>query len=117
MEMTNYQQFIHLSRYARYRDDLGRRETWDETVDRLHLFWSNRIPKELEDELASSIESVKRGDIMPSMRILMTAGPALEKHNVAGYNCAYTPVDHPRKFSEILYILMCGTGLGFSCRS
>jgi len=112
--MTPYQQFIHTSRYARYRDDLGRRETWDETVDRVHEFWKARIPAKLHSQLFDAMEAVRRMEIMPSMRIMMTAGPALEQHHVAGYNCSYTPIDHPRKFSEVLYILMCGTGLGFS---
>lgn len=112
--MTPYQQFIHISRYARYREDLGRRETWDETVDRVRDFWKNRIPQGLHTDLDDAMEMVRNMDVMPSMRVMMTAGPALEQHQVAGYNCAYTPIDHPRKFSEVLYILMCGTGLGFS---
>jgi ribonucleoside-diphosphate reductase alpha chain len=107
--VNNYQQFIHLSRYARYREDLGRRETWDETVDRVYNFWLPRTPKSLHKDLKDSMEAVRRMEIMPSMRVMMTAGPALEKHNVAGYNCSYTPVDHPKKFSEILYILNTGS--------
>lgn len=112
--MTPYQQYIHLSRYARYRDDLKRRETWDETVDRVHNFWKGSIPSQLKSDLDEAISGIRSLDVMPSMRVLMTAGQALKDHNIAAYNCAYTPIDHIRKFSEILYILMCGTGVGFS---
>lgn len=113
-KMTPYQEYIHLSRYARYRDDLGRRETWDETVDRVHSFWELKVPETMLGELIIAMGAVKNLDVMPSMRVVMTAGKALEAHHVAAYNCAYTPVDSLRKFSEILYILMCGTGVGFS---
>jgi len=109
--MEEYQSFIHKSRYARYLDDEGRRETWDETVDRYVSFWSEQLtPKELQD-LAESIYSLQ---VMPSMRALMTAGEALNRDHVAGYNCAYLAVDHVRAFDETLYILMCGTGVGYS---
>tara|TARA_R110000822_G_scaffold310347_2_gene442704 strand:- start:286 stop:2193 length:1908 start_codon:yes stop_codon:yes gene_type:complete len=112
--MNLYQEYIHQSRYSRYRDDLERRETWDETVDRVKDFWKGRIPASLKHDLNGAMESVRKLEVMPSMRVMMSAGQALEDHNVAGYNCAYVPIDDPRVFSEIVYILMCGTGVGFS---
>ena len=112
--MDLYQEYIHQSRYSRYRDDLDRRETWDETVDRVRDFWSDRIPKSMREDLTDAMEAVRNQDIMPSMRIMMSAGKALSDHHVAGYNCADVPIDDPRVFSEIVYVLMCGTGVGFS---
>lgn len=116
---TPYQQYIHLSRYSRWRDDLGRRETWDETVDRLGLFWENEIKKYNLDPgpvetLGEIIDAIKDLEVMPSMRSLMTAGPALDRDHCSGYNCAFCTIDHPRAFDEIMYILLCGTGMGFS---
>ena len=112
--MDEYQSFIHKSRYARYLDEEGRRETWEETVDRYISFWSERLGGRYYADLAEIRESILRTEVMPSMRCLMTAGPALDRDEVAGYNCAYVAVDHPRVFDEILYVLMCGTGVGFS---
>lgn len=111
--MDDYQKFIATSRYARWLDDEGRRESWDETVERYTDFFSQRqLITEIEaDELYCSIVDL---EVMPSMRALMTAGPALDRCNVAGYNCAYLPVDSPRSFDEAMYILLCGTGVGFS---
>lgn len=118
-----YEEYIHASRYARYLPEKGRRETWDETVERFHQFFSQRVEHTQPEptsralvlgELASACEAIKNKEIMPSMRALMTAGPALERDNVAGYNCAYLPIDDKRAFDEIMYILMCGTGVGFS---
>ena len=116
---TIYQEYIHLSRYARWDYDLGRRETWDETVGRYFNFFTDWLEEKhdykLENGQRIELEnSVKELKVMPSMRCLMTAGPALEKENVAGYNCAYIKVDSPRSFDEILYVLMNGTGVGFS---
>lgn len=118
---TDYQSYIHLSRYARWNDELGRRETWEETVDRYFSFFLNRIEKqnpsqkeEMVKEMNEIRNAVKNLEVMPSMRCLMTAGKALEKDNVAGYNCSYVAIDHPHVFDEIMYILMCGTGVGFS---
>jgi len=109
-----YSQFIALSRYARYVDEKGRRELWPETVNRLTDYWAEKHPehqKTVKNKLHNAILNL---DVMPSMRSLMTAGPALDRCNVAGYNCAYTVVESPRDFDEILYILMNGTGVGYS---
>lgn len=114
---TDYQSYIHLSRYARWSDELGRRETWEETVTRYFDFFKNRIPittKGMDQEIEKIKKAVLNLEVMPSMRCLMTAGVALEKDNVAGYNCSYVAIDHPHTFDEIMYILMCGTGVGFS---
>jgi ribonucleoside-triphosphate reductase len=116
---TDYQQFIHTSRYARWLDKEKRRETWQETVKRYFDFMESHLQTnnnyELTSDLRSALEAaVLRLDIMPSMRALMTAGPALARDNVAGYNCSYLPIDHPRAFDELFYILMCGTGVGYS---
>ena len=116
---TEYQSFIHLSRYARWKYDDERRETWDETVNRYLDFFKTHLKENfdfnLEDkdykQLLNDILELK---IMPSMRCLMTAGPALRKENVAGYNCSYIKCDSPRTFDEIMYTLMNGTGVGFS---
>ena len=116
---TEYQSFIHLSRYARWDYTKTRRETWEETVDRYFNFFKEHLKEycnyELKDKEIKEIrEAVVNLDIMPSMRCLMTAGEALKRENVAGYNCSYVKVDSPRSFDEILYILMNGTGVGFS---
>ncbi len=118
---TNYQQFIHLSRYARWNEENQRRETWEETVDRYFNFFVTHIQKlepdtahvtiKVRDELEQAVLNL---DVMPSMRALMSAGKALEQDNVAGFNCSYLAVDNVRAFDETLYILMCGTGVGFS---
>jgi ribonucleoside-triphosphate reductase len=119
---TDYQKFIHQSRYARWRETEKRRETWEETVSRYFDFMSDHLednfdyilPPEIKERLENRVLNL---DIMPSMRALMTAGNALERCNVAGYNCSYLPVDNARSFDECLYILMCGTGVGFSVES
>ena len=112
---TQYQHYIHLSRYARFLTEEGRRETWDETVDRYITFFRNIYGKKLDNKLWTDLRNgILDLEVMPSMRCLMTAGKALERDNVAGYNCAYVAVDHQRIFDEILYVLMCGTGVGFS---
>tara|TARA_Y100001972_G_scaffold9225_1_gene9921 strand:+ start:3399 stop:5339 length:1941 start_codon:yes stop_codon:yes gene_type:complete len=116
---TDYQNFIALSRYARWKEDEQRRETWGETVERYFDYMSKHLKDKhkytLSDELRAELEmSVLNQDIMPSMRALMTAGPALDRCHVGGYNCSYVPVDNTRAFDETMYILMCGTGVGFS---
>ena len=119
---TQYQQFIHLSRYARWDYNKKRRETWGETVNRYFDFFQEHL-KEMCDynlengELEKLKDEVMSLDVMPSMRCLMTAGDALRKENVAGYNCSYVKIDSPRSFDEILYVLMNGTGVGFSVES
>jgi ribonucleoside-diphosphate reductase alpha chain len=108
---TDYQSFIHKSRYAKYFDNYGR-ESWDDTVTR----YSANVIKDMVDiETKHELEQAIVGlEIMPSMRAMMTAGPALERDNTAGYNCSYLPVDDPKSFDEAMYILLCGTGVGFS---
>ena len=107
-----YSSFIHKSRYAKWIDSKNRRETWDETVDRYIAYWVNKYPElEIYQELRDAIYNLK---VMPSMRALMTAGIALDRDNVAGYNCAFVAIDDAKVFDEIMYVLMCGTGMGFS---
>ena len=109
---TDYQAFIHTSRYARWLDDAGRRETWSETVDRyINNLVGTKVPQDTADDLRFAIMDLS---VMPSMRALMTAGPALDRDNTAGYNCSYLPVDDPKSFDEAMFILLCGTGVGFS---
>lgn len=131
--MDDYQQVIGASRYARWLDKEQRRETWDEVVNRFQSYVSDDIwlddmegiafaspedwgpkTKEAQYKLVEAAEAIRNLEVMPSMRALMTAGPALARCNVAGYNCAYLPVDSLRTFDEAMYILMCGTGVGFS---
>ena len=116
---TSYQEFIHLSRYSRWLPEKERRETWSETVGRYFDFFKDhlddlhgfKLTKSLRDELEEAVLSQR---VMPSMRCLMTAGEALKRENIAGYNCSYVAVDRPQSFDEILYVLMNGTGVGFS---
>ena len=116
---TLYQQFIHLSRYSRWLPDKGRRESWSETIERYFNFFEEhlwdmhnfKLDKKLRNKLEEAVLSTK---VMPSMRCLMTAGEALRRENIAGYNCSYVSVDRPQAFDEILYVLMNGTGVGFS---
>jgi ribonucleoside-diphosphate reductase alpha chain len=109
---TDYQSFIALSRYAKYYDGKGR-ETWGDTVQR---YMDNVVhPKAGKDSYVKAIgEAIMDLEVMPSMRAMMTAGPALDRDNTAGYNCSYLPVDDPKSFDEAMYILLCGTGVGFS---
>jgi len=108
---TDYQSFIHKSRYAKYIDGKGR-ESWSETVDRyMENVVGNKVDADTKDELMFAILNL---EIMPSMRAMMTAGAALDRDNTAGYNCSYLPVDDPKSFDEAMYILLCGTGVGFS---
>ena len=109
---TDYQSFIHKSRYAKYFDNKGR-ESWSETVER---YMNNVIrPKAGHDSYVDQMrDAILNLDVMPSMRAMMTAGPALARDNTAGYNCSYLPVDDPKSFDEAMFILLCGTGVGFS---
>jgi ribonucleoside-triphosphate reductase len=111
--MDQYQSFIHKSRYARWLEEEGRRETWEETVQRYVDFFKER--EQLNDEEGQEIyDAIHAMEVMPSMRCMMTAGEALKRDNVAGFNCSYLHIDHPRAFDELMYVLMCGTGVGFS---
>jgi len=117
--MTPYQEYIGKSRYSRYLDDKGRREHWPETVNRYFDFMTKHLQEKhnytltqpLRNELQNAVTNL---EVMPSMRSIMTAGDALERQNVAGYNCSYLPIDDPKAFDEAMYILLCGTGVGFS---
>ena len=117
--MDFYQQYIAKSRYCRFVEATGRREDWFDTVDRYMDYMKNHLeskhghvmPVETDSELR---EAIKNLEIVPSMRSIMTAGKALERDNTAGYNCSYLPVDDPKCFDEAMYILLCGTGVGFS---
>ena len=116
---NDYQNFIALSRYARWLPEKKRRETWEETVARYFDFMEEHLEENTEYKLTPQIrkkleKAVLNLDVMPSMRALMTAGEALKKNHIAGYNCAYLSVDHPKAFDECLYVLMHGTGVGFS---
>jgi ribonucleoside-diphosphate reductase alpha chain len=110
---TDYQSFIHTSRYARWLEKEGRREKWGETVGR---YVENLVVPKVRDEIiVDEIEQAILGlEVMPSMRAVMTAGVALDRDNTAGYNCSYLPVDDPKSFDEAMFILLCGTGVGFS---
>ena len=119
--MDLYNAFIAKSRYARFRDDLGRRENWDETVAR-YMDWFDLQARHnghvfTKKEFEEIRDAILNLEVMPSMRCLMTAGDALVRDNVAGYNCSYLAVDNIRAFDEIMYILMCGTGVGFSAET
>lgn len=111
-----YEEFIFRSRYARWREEDGRRETWYETVSRLISYYSKRVQLDTltQEELFKAIYLL---EVLPSMRSLMTAGPALDKNDVCSYNCAYLPVDSPRSFDEAMLILLNGTGVGYSVES
>ena len=112
---TDYQAFIHTSRYARWLEEENRRETWAETVHRYMKKVVSPLTFASDLEAYEQIEQAILGlEIMPSMRALMTAGPALDRDNTAGYNCSYLPVDDPKSFDEAMFILLCGTGVGFS---
>ena len=117
--MTPYNTFIAKSRYSRFLDDKNRREHWGETVARYFDFMSLHLSRKLNYELTSELrnelqEAVTNLDVVPSMRAVMTAGTALERQNVAAFNCSYLPIDDPKAFDEAMYILLCGTGVGFS---
>ena len=111
--LGTYEKFIASSRYARWMPKEERRENWDETCRRYTDYW---LDKELinEKEADELFRAVHEGLVMPSMRCMMTAGKALDRDNVAGFNCSYVAIDHPLAFSELMYILLCGTGVGFS---
>lgn len=113
-----YQSYIHRSRYARYLSDKKRRENWEETVKRYFDFMENHLKENHNYDLGEIRGTLERyvveQKIMPSMRAMMTAGPALERDSTAGYNCSYVAIDDPKAFDEAMHILLCGTGVGFS---
>ena len=112
---TDYQTFIATSRYARWIEEKGRRETWNETVHRYIDYLQYQIPNAIKDDEWKELEQAILGlEVMPSMRALMTAGVAADRDNTCIYNCSYVAVDHPRAFDEAMFILLCGTGVGFS---
>jgi ribonucleoside-triphosphate reductase len=111
---TPYQELIYKKSYARWIEKEGRRENWDETVLRYRDFFIERVPKKDRKAFWNACASVRRLEIMPSMRALWTAGPALDRDNICGYNCAYLVVDNPKAFAELMYILLNGTGVGYS---
>lgn len=110
---TDYQSFIHASRYARWIDSENRRESWQETVSR---FTSNVVANKIDDDsvIKELEDAILNQHIMPSMRAMMTAGPAMDRDNTCAYNCSYLTVDDPKAFDEAMFILLCGTGVGFS---
>ncbi len=117
--MTPYATYIAKSRYSRFLDDKGRREHWPETVTRYFNFMEKHLKDKHQYTLSPALrheleEAVTNLEVMPSMRSIMTAGEALERQNIAGYNCSYLPIDDPKAFDEAMYILLCGTGVGFS---
>lgn len=113
-----YQTYVHKSRYARYLPEKNRRENWNETVGRYFDFMNNHLKEKFKYDLIELRPELEKHvidmELMPSMRCMMTAGPALERDNTAGYNCAYLPVDDVKSFDEAMHILLCGTGVGFS---
>lgn len=110
-QLSDFQTYIHLSRYARWLDTEGRRETWEETVTRYCDFWAGKYQDFPYSEVWNAIHNM---EVMPSMRALMTAGPALDRDNIAGFNCSYIPIVDQYCFDEIMFILMNGTGVGYS---
>lgn len=115
--MTPYQQIIYKSRYARYLPELKRREEWPETVERLISYLELKAPAASEVLRTEIQPAILNLDVMPSMRLMWVAGEACERDNISAYNCAYVTPANKRTFSEILYVLMNGTGVGFSCES
>ena len=117
--MDQYQEYIAASRYARFVDDKQRRETWAETVNRYVEYIFNRTPAiqnnfDLKNEIFDAIYNL---DLMPSMRAVMTAGKSADRDNTCVYNCSYLPIDDVKAFDEAMFILLCGTGVGFSVES
>ena len=119
-KLSDYGRFIHKSRYARYLETEQRRESWEETVARLMVYVQSKVPElttdpVYKDKLIELHNAILNLEVMPSMRLLMTAGEACERDNISAYNCSYLAINNKRAFSEALYILMNGTGVGFSC--
>jgi len=118
MQQSQYSTFISKSRYSRYVPELGRREHWSETAERWVDFFKKQLNGKVSNAQFSALqEDITNLDVLPSMRSIMTAGEALDRTHVAAYNCSYLPIDHIRAFDEAMYILLCGTGVGFSAES
>ena len=115
--LSPFQSFIFISRYSRWLPSQNRRESWDECVNRYYNYFGERFPEVLGEEWDSIRKSTIDREVFPSMRALMTAGPAAEVDDTCLYNCSYLAIDSIRAFSDVLYILCCGTGVGFSCES
>jgi ribonucleoside-triphosphate reductase len=117
--MDQYQEYIAASRYARFVDEKQRRESWSETVTRYVDYVFSRTPQLQQDSpLKQEIfEAIHNLDLMPSMRAMMTAGKSADRDNTCVYNCSYLPVDDVKSFDEAMFILLCGTGVGFSVES
>ena len=109
---TDYQKYIHASRYARYLPQEKRRETWEETVTRYMDYWAGKF--DIKEDYQTLWDAIYNLEVMPSMRAMATAGEALDRDNVAGFNCSYLAINRQRAFDELMYILLCGTGVGFS---
>ena len=112
--MDAYSEFVYKSRYARWMPEFKRRENWEESVGRYLSFFEERFPKVVKSVYQELFIAIEGMDVVPSMRGIMTAGPALDRDEVAAYNCSYLPVDSLRSFDESLYLLLCGVGVGFS---
>ena len=117
-KMSNYENFIAVSRYARWREADMRRETWTECVDRYISFFKEHLEQygvQKNDEIFTTVRTaILNRDVMPSMRALMSAGEPLRRNHMASYNCSFIVIDNTRCFDEIMFILMSGTGVGFS---
>jgi ribonucleoside-diphosphate reductase alpha chain len=115
--MDQFQEFVVTRSYCKWRDDLGRRESWNECVSRYYDYFGDRFPEILGEDWDNIRQSTLKREVFPSMRALMTAGAAAEVDDTCLYNCSYLPINTIRSFSDVLYILCCGTGVGFSCES
>jgi hypothetical protein len=109
-----YEELVYKRTYARWDDKKNRRENWEETINRYTDFMIKKIPDSHKGEFKKACEGILNQEVMPSMRLLWTAGPAAERENISIYNCSYTPIDNIKKFSEIMYIALNGTGVGWS---
>ena len=113
-----YQEFIYKSRYSRYLPEKNRRENWEETINRYLDFMQAHLKDKFSYDMATLrprlFDAIHDMKVMPSMRALMTSGKALERDNTCGYNCSFLPIDDPKAFDEAMFILLCGTGVGFS---
>ncbi|MFN9951656.1 MAG: hypothetical protein ACK55I_01040, partial [bacterium] len=110
--LSPFQSFIFISRYSRWLPDYNRRESWEECVERWWNYFTNKVPQLAERPDVK--EAILNLEVLPSMRSLMTAGPALDHDNTCLYNCSYLPIDSLESFAELFVVLMNGTGVGYS---